>query len=815
MDQNILENQTEFYPGSVTHWKQEGSRFQLFCDNGVILMLEILADRIIRFRYATQGYFDKDFSYAIDPVFEPEETPAVRVRDREQYLSVKTRVMECRVRKKGLHVSMLDARGKVMLEDDKGFHWEESPFGGNIVKMSKKARSDEAYFGLGDKTCHLNLRGERLQNWANDCFGYGSHTDPLYRSIPFYYGLHSGRAYGIFFDNSFRTHFDFGKERPEATSFWAQGGEMNYYFFFGPQLMEVAEQYAQLTGRPELPPRWAMGFHQCKWSYYPESQVKEIAAEFRSREIPCDAIYLDIDYMDGYRCFTWNNEHFPNPPRLLRELKEDGFHTVVIIDPGIKIDMDYPIFTEGLEKGYFCRRPDGPYVQGKVWPGECYFPDFTNPEVRTWWAGLFRDLIRKVGVSGVWNDMNEPAVFEVANKSVPDDVRHDYDGHPTSHRKAHNVYGMQMARATNDGVKHFAYPNRPFMITRASYAGGQRFSAAWTGDNNANWEHLKLASIQSQRMSISGFSFIGSDIGGFNYVPSGELFVRWLQCGIFHPLCRVHSIGYHDVGDAAVDEEAVAESMATREEVDQEPWSFGEEYTAVAKSTIELRYKLMPLLYTAFWQYVTYGTPVLRPLSFLDQSDPETLHRMEEFCVGDHLLVCPISDEGARGRYLYLPKGIWYDFRTDEPIPGEQEIWVEADLHEIPMFARAGGMIPQAPVMQYTNEKRIEVLDLHVYYKNGEENSLIYWDQGDGYDHEQGEYLLHKLTLQGENKALTLVQQVEGGYDADYDRIRLIIHGMPFKAKRCLVDGEPTQLDFHPTTTEVEVGFDFEILVLE
>ncbi|MDX2249865.1 MAG: glycoside hydrolase family 31 protein [Bacteroidia bacterium] len=813
MNKEITENKKEFFPGTLHTWEKNGNTGVLYCNNKVVLHITVLSPHIIRFRFSLDGYVPKDFSYAPDPAFagvlsnwKMTETPG--------FVHIQTEAINCRISKKGLHTSMFDLKGKLLLEDDKGFHWEEGEWGNPIVQMSKRAQPEESYFGLGDKSCHLNLRGERLQNWVTDCFGYTSTTDPLYRSIPFYFGLNDGRAYGIFFDNSFRTYFDFAKEREDATSFWAHGGEMNYYFIYGPELISVAEKYTLLTGRPELPPLWALGFHQCKWSYYPESTVRNLAAEFRSRKIPCDAIYLDIDYMDGYRCFTWNHTHFPDPAGMIADLEKDGFKTVVIIDPGIKIDPHYKVFTEAFEKDYFCRRSDGPYVKGDVWPGECYFPDFTRPEVRTWWAGLFRDLIRRMGVRGVWNDMNEPAIFDVPSKTFPEDVRHDYDGNPTSHRKAHNVYGMQMSRASYEGVKHYGYPRRPFLITRATYAGGQRFASVWTGDNVASWEHLQLASVQSQRLSISGFSHVGSDVGGFNDIPDGQLFVRWLQLGVFHPLYRVHSIGHNATGDSAIDETAVAENIQSGKKIDQEPWSFGEEYTALARKAIELRYQLIPHIYTAFWQYSLHGTPILRPLSFLDQNDPETLHRMEEFCLGDHLLVCPISEENAEGRYLYLPEGIWYDFHTNQPIPGEQEIWTDVTLADIPMYVRAGGVIPMAPVMQYIGERPVDEITLHVYYKNGEEKSTLYTDAGDGYDYLEGKYLVHNFRVSGESKKFTLSQFRNGAFHPSYDHFRVVFHGLPYKSQKCTVDGNKTEISFTSVTTEVIVPWNFESVTL-
>ena len=814
MNNNSTINKTEFYPGKVKSWTRDNDLCTFYCDNGVTLQVFVLSDSMLRFRFSIDHYIPKDFSYAVNPDFKPGEG-YFQITESATQFSIKTDKLICKLSKDGLKTRILNKNKEIILNDDKGFHWEESENGNPIVQMSKNTHPEESFFGLGDKSCHLNLREERLQNWVTDCFGYDGKTDPLYRAVPFYYGLREGLGYGVFFDNSFRTFFDFAKERKNATSFWAHGGEMNYYFIYGPELISVAEQYTDLTGRPELPPKWALGFHQCKWSYYPEKVVKGIAEGFRSRQIPCDSIYLDIDYMDGYRCFTWDKERFPDPSRMISELEADGFKTVVIIDPGIKIDLDYDVFKEGLENDYFCKRPDGPYVKGDVWPGECFFPDYTKPEVREWWAGLFKDLIRKNGVRGVWNDMNEPAVFEVKSKTFPEDVRHDYDGNPSSHLKAHNVYGMQMSRASYEGVKHFGYPRRPFMITRATYSGGQRFASAWTGDNVANWEHLILASTQSQRMSVSGFSFIGSDIGGFNDTPDGELFVRWLQVGVFHPLFRVHSIGHHDTGDSAIDEDSVLESMEKVQNKDQEPWSFGDEFTEIAKKTIELRYKLLPYLYTAFWQYVQKGTPVLRPLSFLDQHDPETLHRMEEFSLGDHLLACPITEKGAEGRFLYLPKGLWYEFNTKEPHFGEQEIWKDATLEEIPMFVKAGAIIPMAPVQQYVGEKKIEELMLHAYYHQEEETSYLYSDAGDGYDYADGTYLTHRFVLKGEKFKVSISNHREGDYQPDYRTFKIVFHGLPFKSRQCLVDGRPVGIEFTPTTTEIVVPADFGELMIE
>lgn len=809
-----IDQKLEFFPGRATRWKEETDQVYRFdCDNQVSLRLHILAEDLIRFRFSTNGIFEDDFSYAIDSDFEISKTK-VKVIERENFFRIQTPKIEIRLEKEGLYTRVLDRNGKVLSEDDKGFHWEQDRVGSDIVQMSKKTMEGEVYYGLGDKSCQLNIRGERFQQWVTDSFGYGKHSDPLYRAIPFYYGVVEGRAYGVFFDNTFQTFFDFAKERNDATSFWSHGGEMNYYFFYGPELMHVAERYADLTGTPELPPIWALGFHQCKWSYYPEAEVKRIANEFRTRKIPCDAIYLDIDYMDAYRCFTWDHSLFPDPAKMISELKEDGFQTVVMIDPGIKFDPDYWVFQEGMAMDAFCRRSDGPLMVGKVWPGDCVWPDYTRADVREWWAGLYKDLIRKMGVAGFWNDMNEPAVFEVDSKTFPDDVRHDYDGHPSSHRKAHNIYGMQMTRASLEGIKEYNYPKRPFLITRASYSGGQRYASAWTGDNNASWEHLRIANTQCQRMAVSGFSHIGTDIGGFNGMPDGEMFVRWLQLGVFHPLMRVHSMGYNAAGDEAVDEDAIASNMQT-ENRDQEPWSFGPEYTPAAKAAIEFRYRLLPYLYTAFWQYVQKGTPVLRPLSFLDQSDPEALYRQDEFGFGDSILACPVLDPGTTAHQLYLPKGLWYEFGGEKMIKGGQETSVDTDLLSIPMFVKAGSVIPLAPVMQYTGEKPIHMLELHVYYKDGHQESVMYTDEGEGYDHESGAYRLHTFSVNGSLQGLSLSQRQSGEYLPDYQQYKIVLHGLPFVPKECLADSDVTEIRFSDATTEILIGRDFRRIDLK
>ena len=777
----------EHCPGTLVSFTWEENRLICKSDNGVVLMLEVYSDEIIRIRYATSGFFYPDFSYAIDENFK-KTSSQITFKDHLDYIVIKTSCLQVRVCKVGLLCTFLDLNDYVINKDEKGFHWEKSEDTGNdIVQMSKHVYPSEVYFGLGDKPSELNLKGRKFETWGTDSYGYDYGRDPLYKNIPFYYGLHGGVGYGIFFDNSHRTFFDFASERNSASSFWSHGGEMNYYFIAGPQLLDVNMRYAKLTGTHDMPAMWALGFQQCKWSYQPESQVKEVTSLMREYKIPCDAIYLDIDYMDGFRCFTWDMEKFPNPKKMVAELDEKGFKTVVIIDPGLKIDPSYEIYKEGFEKGYFLRRLDGPYAMGKVWPGDCYFPDFTNPEVRSWWADLYSELIGEIGVAGVWNDMNEPAIFEVDSKTMPDDVMFDYEGHPASHRKGHNVYGSQMVRATYEGVKKHGDNKRGLIITRSGYAGLQRYSSVWTGDNISTWQHVWLANVQCQRLAISGVSFSGSDIGGFIGKPTPEMFLRWIQLAIWHPFCRVHS---------------------SQDDGAQEPWSFGEEVRELFRAAVELRYQLLPYHYTAFYRHHSTGRPILVPLSFYNQLDTETHYRDHEFLCGDHILTASIDKELTTSKKMYVPTGEWYDYWTNGCIRGGREIELPIEKSTFPFLIKAGAIIPFYPVQQYVDEVEIKEVTLKVYYKLGQEVSYLYEDAHNGYEYEQGDYRYSTFEYNGTADSLTITQSIEGSFQPTWPQLKIVLIGIMDESREVSVDGKAVEGE------DIVIHADFESLLV-
>ncbi|MEM9896464.1 MAG: glycoside hydrolase family 31 protein [Bacteroidota bacterium] len=753
----------DLFPGAFTDWEKIGNRYYFHGENAT-LEISVESQDIFKFRYGNFGYFEDDFSYAVDPDFE-EPRPEVAFKERGNYFALHTTTLKCYIYKDSLKFTLFDAQGQVLLEDEKGYHWQyEKQYGGDVVISTKKIHGTERFYGLGDKTGKLDLMGTRRELWGTDCYGYGNETDPVYKNVPFFLGLNKGIAFGIFFDNTFRTFFDFGQERKGVTSFWAQGGEMRYYFIYGPTLLEVVQKYTSLTGKPKLPPKWALGYQQSKWSYYPEAVVKNLAKEFRDRKIPCDVIHLDIDYMDGFRCFTWDHNKFPDPRRMIGELKEEGFKTVVIIDPGIKIDKQYHVYQEGIEGNHFCTRGDGPLLKGSVWPGLCHFPDFTNPKTRKWWATLFEGLAED-GVDGVWNDMNEPATFE--DGTFPFDARHDYDGHPCTHRKGHNVYGSLMASSTRAGLEKNNDSKRPFTISRSAYAGIQRDACVWTGDNVATWEHLKIANVQCQRLSASGISFAGSDVGGFIGTPSGELYTRWIQMAVFHPFFRTHSSGDHG---------------------DKEPWVFGEKYLTIIRRFIELRYELLPYIYTTFWEYASHGVPMIKSIGLAYQNDPDALSRENEFLFGNGLLVAPVCKEGCTTQKVYLPAGKWYDFWSFEPIDGKGLVEVSTPLDSMPIFVKEGSILHRQPAMQYTDEFAFEQLRLDFFFSQKDTSTTLYEDEGDGYDYHSGEFCKRTITTEKSATALIIHQSTEGSYDSCYKYFEAHFHGFE-KPGLIMIDG--------------------------
>lgn len=622
-----------------------------------------------------------------------------------------------------------EIKKNTLTEEEKAFIGMEGHESGDEVqaKVNLSLSLDEAdcIYGLGDKTGVLNKREYEYEMWNSDI--PAPHEDnfkALYKSVPFMIVLKENTVYGVFFDNHGKSAFNLGKEYEDRIEYRAEDGMMDYYVITGENMAEVIGGYTWLTGRVPLPMRWTLGYHQCRWSYKTEAEVRQLAADFRRYEIPCDAIYFDIDYMDGYRVFTWNKDNFTDPDQLITDLKEQGFQAVTIIDPGVKKDEDYYVYREGIEHDYFAKDVNGDVYINDVWPGDSAFPDFGRQEVRDWWGEKHQFLLDK-GIMGVWNDMNEPASF---NGPLPDDVVFTEEDEITNHKWMHNVYGHNMSKATYQGLRRLS-DKRPFVITRACYSGTQKYATVWTGDNNSLWTHLRMAIPQLCNLGMSGYPFAGTDIGGFGSDTTGELLVRWYQVGCFSTLFRNHS------------------AMGTRR---QEPWLFGKEKLDIIRKYVELRYELIPYFYDLFHEHLSTGLPVMRPLVLEYEKDINTHNMNDEFMIGSQLLAAPVVEQGATKRMVYLPAGEWVDYWTKEHIAGGQYIIRDAPLDTCPIYVKAGTILPKYPVEAYIGTKEQKKLILEVYAGDGEYEH--YQDDGLDFAYEQGAYNLYRFSHTGNGK---------------------------------------------------------------
>ena len=622
----------------------------------------------------------------------------------------------------------------------------------NGISVLKELQPGEKFLGLGEKTGPVNKRGWQFTNWNTDAFAYHQEYDPLYSSIPFYIGINDSLPYGIFVNNSCRTDFNFGASNERFSFFRSADGSMDYFFIFTGDFRGILSKYLDLTGRPELPPLWALGYQQCRYSYYPQEELMLLAQTFRKKSIPCDVLYLDIHYMDEYKVFTWNKNRFPDPKSFIDRLSEMGFKVVIIQDPGIKVEEGYAACHSGLEEDIYVKFPDGaPYV-GEAWPGRCYFPDFTAEKARSWWKNKMKDHIDE-GVGGFWNDMNEPAVW---GKNFPDFTVFNYQGQNTSHLNAHNVYGMQMVRATYEAQKEYRPALRPFVLTRAAFAGTQRYAWKWTGDNISNEEHLMLGQRLINSLSLSGFSFCGNDVGGFIGECRPELFMRWIAVGAFNPFFRGHSM------------------INSR---DHEPWSFGEETEEVSRNFITLRYKLMPYLYTAFYQAVVNDLPVNRPMAlkyFNDERAFGATYGHQFFC-GDSILVCPVLPEQSFGR-VWLPDGDYYEMFTNKKMQEGEHI-IELHKHRIPVFVKAGAVLLSMKPVPFLKNLHESSFQIHLYKGSQPAEGIFYIDEGEGYGYTKGDYALIKWTYIPGEVNRYIIEQTEGSLAVDISAMDIFLHG--------------------------------------
>ena len=748
--------------------------------HGVVVEITMPRADIVRIR-AGKGALAEDASWAVLPDMRRQRVP-FDVTIAGDVTMLRTAALSVTLDRATLGITVRDGQGRVVLADAPG---ESLRFADGGFRLRKTMAADAHYFGLGDKTGALDRRGSAFTLWNSDQFGFGTATDPLYKSIPFVLGLDdAGHGFGLFMDNSWRSFFDFGKSERNAFAFGAEGGPVDYYVMAGPGPKDVVQAYAWLTGKPPLTPRWALGFQQSRWSYMTQQEVQGIADRLRADRIPADVLWLDIDYQDRNRPFTVDTRAFPDLPGLVSRLKTQSLHLVAITDLHIADapNQGYKPFDSGMAADVFMKKPDGTPFVGPVWPGPSVFPDFTRATVRDWWGAQYRDFVQ-MGIAGFWNDMNEPAVFDTPTKTMPLDVVNvieepGFAPRKTTQAEAHNLVGMLNSRATYEGVLGLAPDKRPFVMTRASFAGGQRYAATWTGDNSSSWAQLKLSVSQLVNLGLSGFAYAGDDIGGFaGDPPSPELLTRWIEVGAFNPIFRDH----YQKGKAA-----------------QEVWVHGKQQEDIRRRYIEERYRLMPYIYALADENSRTGLPLMRPVFLEYPGMIAKGNRLggteDQFMLGRDLLVAPPVTWESRAPYsVTLPGPGWYDYWTGLPVQGAGTIETPM-LDHLPVFVRPGAILPRQPLVQSTTELPKGRLQLDVY-PGPDCAGTLYLDDGESLAYKRDGYLRQRLTCDA--TSLSFGART-GAFKPWWTGFDVVVHGWNRSAPSVSLDGKPVAATIDP-----------------
>jgi alpha-glucosidase len=704
----------------------------------------VYSPNIIRVRMDKKA-LGRDFSYAV--IAQPQSVK-IAINQTDTDITISTDSLRARITKTPFSITFYTPDGKVINQDENGL---TTSWIGEEVTTYKKMQEGERFIGLGEKTGNLDRRGNGYTNWNTDAFGYGTGQDPIYSTIPFYVGIHNGLNYGIFMDNSYQSDFNFGASNNRFSSFSAQGGEMNYYFIYNTRLADIITSYTSLTGKMPLPPLWSLGYQQNRYSYYPETEVMRIAQTLREKKIPADGITLDIHYMDNYKLFTWNKDRFADPLKMTKELNKMGFKITVIVDPGIKVEQGYGAYERGLKSDIFIKYSDGENYTGQVWPGWTHFPDFTSQKGRDWWANEVK-FFSNTGVSGLWNDMNEIATW---GQKMPNNVLFDFDGQTATHKQAHNVYGLQMARASYESARK-EMNKRPFILTRAGYAGLQRYTALWTGDNRSEDDHMLLGIRLMNSLGITGVPFTGMDIGGFTGGASTGLFAKWMQIGAFTPYFRNHT------------------AVNTKS---SEPWAYGEEVLEISRNYVNLRYRLLPYIYSNFYEATQSGQPLMRTLAIDNTHDAKVYEGQfqNQYFFGKAFMIAP-SESNRNLLKVYFPKGKFYDLYTDAIENGSQEKIIEQSMHKLPVYVKESSIIPMQSLIQSTSEKPTDTLVVHIY-KGDSQNSFIYYeDDGESYNYEKGGFYKRSINYNPANSSITF-GKAEGNFKSKFNNLKVVLHG--------------------------------------
>jgi alpha-glucosidase len=760
--------------------------------DGVTLQVNALRDDVLRVRMWKGDAVPEDASWAVLAEARTSSVPVTAETNGFSTKALRVSVDD------HLLLTVTDPQGNVLQKDAAPVLWDGARF-----EVSKQRSFSDHFFGLGDKPGPLDRGGQAFTMWNTDAFGWQESTDPIYKSIPFFLDIKQGRTLGVFLDNTWRTNFDFGRADETRYTFGSLNGPIDYYLLYGPEPKQVVTGWAWLTGPSPLPPLWALGFQQSRYTYFPETQLREIATRLRKDRIPSDVLWLDIDFQHENWPFTVNEKAFPNFKGMVKDLADEHFKLVVITDLHVakQPNVGYAPYDSGIAGDHFVKNPDGSIYVGKVWPGPAVFPDFTQAQTRQWWGGLFKDFI-KDGVAGFWNDMNEPAVFDGPGKTMPYDIQHRIDEpgfrkRTATHLEIHDVFGMQNARATEEGELALRPNERPFVMTRATYAGGQRYATTWTGDNSSTWNHLRMTIPQLVNLGLSGFSLAGADVGGFAGSPPPDLLTKWIELSAFQPIDRDHS------------------AKGTRM---HEVWVDGPQQESIRRRFIEERYRLMPYLYTVAEETSHDGLPINRPLflEFPYATDDGTPYDLttggSEFLFGSRILVAPNpSPEEVAPYAIHLPPGTWYDYWTGGQVAGgtlagtldleqrdkviaQKPLMVTPTLDQLPVYVRGGSILPIAPVTQSTSEVPNGPLTVRVFLPTKGEACAgeVYTDDGHSFDFRKGAFArVHfSCSVAADGSVHVEIAKQEGNWRPWWHDYRVEVVSQKPKTTRALVNGK-------------------------
>jgi len=731
------------FAGNVVSTSVGADTVDFTLERGAVARVEMLASDLARVRFNPGGEFTRRLSGAIAP--SGLVRPGAAIFDTPAAVFLGSDRLVVAVLKTPFRVVFFRPDGNLVLADmELGTGWDSAT---GLIFNRKFAPPDEQYFGLGLRGGPPNRRGRVLLMRNVDRAAYGEFTDPLYSSTPFYYGLREGKAYGLFLDNPALSFFDMDSEGKGVVTYGALDGELDYYLMAGPEPLQVASAYARLTGFNTLPPKWTLGYHQSSFGYRSQAELLDVAATFRQLQIPCDALWLDLYYHDRLQVLSWDPIHFPTPQAMNAVLEAQNFKRVNIIDPVVRTDdrlWDY-----FAQSGFFVSDGTGVPLINEIFYGQVSWIDFSKRTTRDWYKQVLK-IFLSTGVSAIWNDLNEPA------QNFMDEAIYDFDGERRTDLQARNIYALQAVSLSQEALRELRPNERPWIISRSGYSGIQRYAANWSGDALSSFDSLRVSVQISLSMGLSGQNHFGHDIGGFLEAPSAELFIRWLEFGSLIPLFRTHAM----------------DNVPPRE-----PWRFGEPYTGIARQVINQRYRWLPYIYTLFESAARTGEPILAPPFFYSPSDPGTYARDQEFMLGRWLLVAPVIEEGATLRSAYLPEGSdWFDFYTDAIYPGGQQVTVEAPLERIPVFVRAGAILPTGPALQYVSEPVPARLTVDVY-PGADSAFTLYEDDGATLDFERGVFLRTELRKTAEPVGVRFsIRRLEGSFTPPARSWRIHFH---------------------------------------